>query len=298
MTEKVSRVIVLGHEGFIGTRVFAAFAERSPDVELVGRSLPDLDLTDADSAFGIGTLLGGSAALVVLSGIKRQFGDSLDIFEKNMAMAVNLCRVIGEHPVGRIVYFSSAAVYGEDIDDEAISEATPVAPSSNYGIAKYASERLLEKAVHAGGGSLTVLRPPVVYGPGDVTRTYGPAGFAHAAATGQKVVLWGDGSERREFVFVDDVAEVVRGLTFTDHDGAVNVVTGTSHSFREVVDTALSLGPFEVEERPRSKDKVDHGFDDGLLRSLVPGFESTSLGEGMRLTFEAERRHAAKDGSR
>jgi len=301
MTTPISRVLVLGHEGFIGRRVWAAFAECSPEAKLVGRSHPAFDLTDRADAAKLVELVDEETAVVVLSGIKRQLGDTLDIFEKNMAMVVNLCRVLEKRPAARVVYFSSAAVYGEEIYNLSITEETPVRPSTNYGIAKYACERLLDKvAQQSGQGSLVVLRPPVVYGPGDVTRTYGPSGFAHAAAAGEKVVLWGDGSELREFVFVDDVSEVVRRLTFGDFDGVVNLVTGTSRSFREVLDIAVGLAPdpFEVDHRARTKDKVDHVFTGGLCARLVAGFEFTSLEEGMARTFEAEREGALVAGKR
>jgi UDP-glucose 4-epimerase len=300
MTMPISRVLLLGHEGFIGRRVWAAFAECPPEVELLGRSHPAFDLTERADAGKLVDLVDEETAVVVLSGIKRQLGDTLDIFEKNMAMVVNLCRVLEERPAARVVYLSSSAVYGEEIHNVSITEETPVRPSTNYGIAKYACERLLDKVVHRSGqGSLVVLRPPVVYGPGDAKRTYGPSAFAHAAATGEKVILWGDGSELREFVFVDDVAEVVRRLSFSDFHGVVNLVTGTSYSFREALDIALLLAPepFGVDQRPRTRDKVDHVFTGGLCASLVPDFEFTSLEEGTRRTFEAEREAALAAGA-
>ena len=77
--------------------------------------------------------------------IKKQYGDNIDLFKKNMAMIMNLCRVIEERPIKRFIYFSSVEVYGDDIENTDITELTPVNPSTYYGVAKYAGEKLFKK---------------------------------------------------------------------------------------------------------------------------------------------------------
>lgn len=192
-------------------------------------------------------------------------------------------------------FFSSAAVYGEDVHNTNITEDTPPHPTSYYGLAKFTSEILLRKAIGQNQTSLLVLRPALIYGPGD-QGGYGPTGFIKSALAGEPIVLWGDGEEKREFIYVGDVARIVHALTSQDYDGVVNVVSGHSYTFKdalEVVSRLLPLGQ-PPGSRPRTKNKADHGFDNSRLRSLLPDFQFTDLANGVRLTFEANRPAASR----
>ena len=80
------------------------------------------------------------------SGIKKQYGDSLEIFEQNLKMVMNVCKHLLSNNVLRFVFVSSAEVYGEDLNDLSITEETQVAPTSYYGMAKYASELIIKKS--------------------------------------------------------------------------------------------------------------------------------------------------------
>ncbi len=227
------------------------------------------------------------------SAIKRQAGDTLENYEKNVAMAANVSRLLDAKSAGRFIYFSSAAVYGEDVENTAITEMTPVEPTSYYGMAKYAAERLLLKA--AGTRTpLVLLRPATIYGPEEPGRPYGPMGFLRAAMAGETVTLWGDGEEKREFVFIDDACEAVAGLIDHPFCGALNLVTGRSVSFRDVLAAIARIAPAPATDcRPRSKRKADHGFDAALLRATLPALKFTALEDALKAS-----REAASTGSR
>jgi UDP-glucose 4-epimerase len=280
------RVVVLGHTGFIGRHVKARL--RAAGAEVVADELPRVDLTDPAAAAALAGWFEPDAAVILCSGIKRQLGDSLEIFQKNVAMVTTLCHLLRERPVGRLVFLSSAAVYGEEVDDLAIREDTSARPASYYGLAKFVSEGLLRKA---GAGSLVVLRPPLVYGHDDGGGIYGPSGFAKAALDGRPITLWGDGSELREFALVEDLAEVVVRLTFHEYDGVVNVASGRSRTFQDALEAltaCLGRRP-AVTARPRSRAQVDNQYDSALLRRLLPGFRFTSLEEGVARTLDRLR---------
>ena len=292
MTSTLQRVLILGHSGYIGSRLQKRFCEAYPELEVVGHSAPELDLTQEEQADSLVDLLDPGTVLVMCSGIKKQYGDSLDIFLQNMAMVTNVCRLLQEHPVQRIVYFSSAEVYGDSVHDTGITEDTSVRPGSYYGIAKYASEGLFQKvAQQPDQGSLLVLRPALVYGPGEEGTFYGPTGFVRAALRGEPINLWGDGDELREFVYIDDLTRAVVGLTFHEFDGVVNVVAGRSRTFREIVEIVSQLVPSSVEvgSRARTRPKVDQAFSGRTLTRLLPELSFTSLEEGIQHVLDAER---------
>jgi UDP-glucose 4-epimerase len=284
----IRRILVLGHSGFIGTEIMRVLGQESPNIERIGLSYPELDLTDLNDVRTLAPKLDPQTVMVLCSGIKKQMGDTLEFFSKNVQMVVNLCELFRDYPVHRLIYFSSAEVYGEDVENTAITESTPVHPVSYYGIAKYASEGLLRKSVHSGGGSLVILRPPLIYGVGDMSRGYGPTGFIWAAATDKEITLWGDGTEEREFVFVDDLARVVHALVFHDFDGVLNVATGKSHTFKELLDLIGKISPEElkVNNKLRTKTKVNQGYRNDLLMQVLPDFKFTPLEKGLQITFD------------
>jgi UDP-glucose 4-epimerase len=295
-SNNIRRVLILGHTGFIGGHLERFLRIQWPELEVVGWSFPAIDLTTETGMSSLSGLFDLKTAVIVCAGVKRQLGDNLDTFSQNMKIAINLCRRLQEQSVRCLVFFSSAAVYGEEIHNTAITEETPIQPTSYYGLAKYVSECLLRKAVaQPGPGSLLILRPTLVYGPGDVSGGYGPSGFVRAALAGQPITLWGDGSEQREFIFVEDLVRIVCRLALHDYDGVLNIATGHSYSFKDVLEiiSRLVQGKMQVNSRPRTKNKVDHGFNNTSLTNLLPDFVFTSLEEGICRTFIAESQRGA-----
>jgi UDP-glucose 4-epimerase len=285
-TSEIDHVVILGHSGFIGSHLVRTFRGCPGFPEVVCLDLPALDLTVPGHARTLADVFEPTAAIVMCSGVKRQLGDTLDTFAQNLAMVVNVCRVLEECAVRRFVYFSSAAVYGEETTNVEITEETPVDPTSRYGIAKFTSERLLRRALGAHkGSSLVLLRPPLAYGPGDLG-FYGPSGFVHSALREGTITLWGEGDELREFVFVEDLAELVARFVLTEYSGVANTVRGESYTFRHAAEIASGLVPgTKIEIRPRSRPKADHAFRGDLIRRLFPDFVFTPLEEGMRRTL-------------
>ena len=291
----IRRVVVLGHTGLIGSRIMRRVAELDPGLEVEGRSLGAVDLGDPQSAERLADLFDPATCVVMCVGVKRQLGDSPRTYQQNTEIITTFAELLARRPVGRLVYLSSAAVYGEDVENLAIDEGTPLTPRSYYGLAKITAEWILQRVCEQGGAeSLCLVRPATVYGPGDVAGAYGPSGFLESAVAGRPITLWGDGSELREFLFVDDVGEAVARLALGDHAGPVNLASGRSYRFTdalEAVRSAVGRLP-EVASRPRSKAKVDNRFDARLLKSLLPDLVFTSLTEGVART--AEQRYGVR----
>jgi UDP-glucose 4-epimerase len=285
-----SRIVILGHTGFIGSRLMARLTALHPDVPVVGASLTGLDLADPESAARLDALFDPETVVVMCAAIKRQLGDTADIYLKNTAIIVNFANLLARHPVRRVVYFSSCAVYGEDIENLAITEDSPLVARSYYGQSKITAEWILERTV-AGlpQTSLGLLRPATIYGPGDLATAYGPSGFLDAAVHGRPITLWGDGSELRELLYIDDVVEAAAAYVTTDHTGPLNIVAGESYRFSDALEAVKqTVGSLpEVTSRPRSKPKVDNVYDNAALRRVLPGVRFRTLADGIRAMHAA-----------
>jgi len=254
----------------------------------------DLDLSTSGSATVLEALLDLDDIVIVLAAIKKQLGDTPDVLAQNLAITMNLARAFAAKRVRRIVFFSSAAVYGEDVQHDLITENTPVQPTSFYGIGKFTAERILLKMTD--GTPLLILRPALVYGPSEPGYYYGPSGFLQKALTGDPITLWGDGTELREFLHVDDVVDVARRLAESDATGVLNMVSGVSYTYRDALNaiTAIVGTPPVITSKARTKEKVDHRFDGELLRRNCPGFRFTPLDEGLRRTAAAQQATGAR----
>ena len=284
-----SHILILGHTGFIGKNLMKYLERKLPEVEIVGKSSGDIDLTSDKCTTLLENCFLSNTILVILSGIKRQFGDSIDNFEKNLKMIENVCRALSNKKIGRVIYFSSVVVYGEDIPNLAITEETQIIPRTYYALAKYASEQLLLMEVKKKIKDLLILRPTTVYGPGDTDDTYGPEKFTNAAINNKKIELWGDGSEYRDFIYIDDLLEIFYRLICKNSTGIFNLATGESHSFRDVINIVQSTAGkgLSISNRLRTKDKVDNKFNVKYLLNEIDNFTFTPLNKGIeRLYYE------------
>ncbi len=291
--DNIHRIVILGHSGFIGGHLMGFISKKYPDVEIKGFSLPEIDLIDFKSLSNISEVLDEKTVVIFCAAIKRQFGDTLEIFHKNIKMIINVCRLLEKTSVGKLIYFSSAAVYGEDVNNTAITERTSVSPTSYYGLAKYTSERLLGKTFSGlNKEKLVVLRPPTIYGPNDLGFTYGPIGFIRSCLTKTPITLWGNGEELREFIFIDDICEIACRLINSKIQGVINIASGESFSFRKILDNILVLTDYHVPITfcQRTKDKIDNIFINDFFKETFTDFTFTPIEKGIKKTYEIEKK--------
>ena len=283
------KVVIIGNTGFIGHSIYN-YLDKTKEYDLIGIPKNEIDLSGENSSIALSKYLTANSIVVMCAGVKKQLGDNLDTFERNSAIINNFCRAIPLVSPKKIIFFSSAAVYGEDVDyDEKINEKTPVQPKTYYGIAKYTAERLLEKICTENQTELVILRPPLIYGKNDLSRGYGPTGFTYKAIASDEIILWGNGSEFREFVFVDDVSRVVQRLLNNNFSGILNIVSGRSYTFREIVDLLINISKSDINIRlrQRSKEKVNHHYSNGLFKRVMTDFQFTQLDDGLTKMYKA-----------
>ena len=165
-----------------------------------------------------------------------------------------------------------------------ITENTPIQPRTYYGIAKYTAERLLEKSCDDTKTQYVILRPPLIYGLDDLSRGYGPAGFYYKSINNEEIIIWGDGSEFREFIYVDDVGRAVNRLINNDYNGILNLVSGKSYTYKEILDSIKinTRKKIKVVSQQRTKAKVDHRYSNELFNHVLGEFRFINLEDGVK----------------
>jgi len=286
------KIVIIGSSGFIGRELHLRIKSMKMDADIIPLSSKEIDLTDLKSADQLNDIIDQKTMVFICAGIKKQLGDNLETFEKNVSIIRNCLKAEKLVSCQKTVFLSSAEVYGENINNLKISEMTPCSPSSYYGLAKKHSEELLQiayrKAVKKG---LIIARMPLVYGPREIQNIYGPSGFAQSALTQKTQILWGDGGEQRNFLFIDDLIKVLLFIVQSEFTGIINIANSESNSFQDIVNILKQKKlDLKLNLRPRTKEKVSQGYDISSLKNLYPSFQPHSLQEGIdKLLTEMDR---------
>jgi UDP-glucose 4-epimerase len=242
------RVLVTGGAGFIGANLAARLAEDNDVVVVDDCSLGTAANLDSDIEFHRRSVLADELPTDVDAVIHLASLSSYPMHEAEPRRGVrvdvegfvNVVEQAREDGCDTVVYASTSSVYGDRT--EPTPESVDVTAGTGYEAAMLARERYAEYFRTHYGLSLAGLRFFSVYqGYGGAERhkeEYANviAQFADAIASGESPVLYGDGTQTRDFTHVSDVARAIEAAAKAELDGIYNVGTGERHSFNEVVE--------------------------------------------------------------
>lgn len=272
------RVVLLGAQGFLASRLRAALEQARTPVHAIGSR--DVDLTAPGAATALASALREGDSVVFLSAITPDKGKGIDALMANLRMAEQACAAFAKVRSDHIVYVSSDAVYRET--EPFIDERGPADSPSLYGTMHALRERMLMQAVGA-ETPLAVLRSTLVFGAGDTHNSYGANRFMRAAAADRRIPLFGQGEEQRDHVFVEDVIRIVQLVLERRSSGILNVVTGQSISFGDLAHKVAAIaGDVVVECRSRAAGPILHRhYDPTALFRTFPDFRLTPRDEAL-----------------
>jgi UDP-glucose 4-epimerase len=247
--EQHSRVLVTGGAGFIGRRVVGALLGRGAEVTVADLREPAQpgarpvvgDLRDpavADRAVTPGTDL--IVHLAAVTSVLRSVEDPAGTYETNVHATATLLELARDRGVRAFILASTNAVVG-DVGRTVITEQTPTRPLTPYGATKAAY-----------GSNGCALRFSNVYGPGMEAKDSFVPRLMRAARDGRGVQVYGDGTQVRDMVHVDDIVAGILLAWRTGTRGAVILAGGESVSVNDIVAAARSVtgAPLPVEFVP------------------------------------------------
>ncbi|MGH2358705.1 MAG: NAD-dependent epimerase/dehydratase family protein [Candidatus Limnocylindria bacterium] len=294
LTETPAREIVVFDNFVRGTHDNLGEAVRDPRVRVVDGSVTDLALVrelmqSTDYVFHLAALW-----------LYECVNEPRSALEVNVVGTYNVVEAAADAGVKKVVYSSSASVYG----DAAFTPMTEEHPFNNrtmYGATKLAGEQFFRAFNEQRGLDYVGLRYMNIYGPRmDYQGTYVSVimKVLDRIDAGEPPIIFGDGSQAYDFVHVTDVARAnILALQADATDEFFNIGIGVKTTIRELVDLLLEITGSGLEPEYRSAEQmfVTHrvGSTDKAERLL--GFRATiPLEDGLRSVVEWRRQHAAE----
>ncbi len=286
-------VLITGGAGFIGSHVvddlvaaghavtvFDNFSSGSRenlasvigDVEIVNGDILDRDAIAA-AARGKDVISHQAAQLEITKCMEDPIGD----LRTNLIGTLNVLEAARLAGVERMINASSACIYGQAVAAPSVEDTHPHDPNWSYGASKLAAEKYAQVFSNDFGFPVFSLRYGIVYGPRE---WYGRVLtiFLKRALDRRAPVVFGEGEQIRDFVFVDDVVGVHRACLESDLSGAhsFNAGTGVATSIAELAQLVCEVT----------------GIDETPVReNVLPGERSAMVEGRMRLPSELAVMH-------
>ncbi len=319
LTNSDAKIYVAGHRGMVGAAIWDEL-EAAGYQNLVGRSSAELDLRDPQATRAF--FEAEEPDFVVLAaarvgGILANDRYPADFIGDNLAIEQSVIRAAHETSVERLIFLGSTCIYPKRADQPMPEESLltgPLEPTNQwYAVAKIAGHKLCEAFCRQHGDDMLTLMPTNLYGPGDdfdletshvlpaLLRKAHEAKGARSDGSDAPVTLWGSGEPRREFLYVEDLADAVRFVLETTEeeirevaaDGMLNVGVGEDLSINELM--ALIQGVVGHEgavEHDRSKpDGTPRKLVDTSRMDALGWTADTSLRAGIEKTYNWYREH-------
>jgi GDP-L-fucose synthase len=300
---KGKTVFVAGHRGMVGSALVRRLARENVELLTVGRA--EVDLRDQAAVFGwfakarpqIVFLAAAKVGGIVANNTLRA-----EFIYDNLVIAANVIQAAHQNGAQKLMFLGSSCIYPklapQPLREDSMLTGLLEPTNEPYAIAKIAGIKMVEAYRSQYGCDFINVMPTNLYGPGD---NYHPE-YSHVVAAlirrfyeaklsgASSVAVWGTGTPRREFLYVDDMADACMHLMKTYSDSElVNIGTGediTIADFARLVATIVGY---------RGEITFDASRPDGTPQKLLDvnrlaklGWRArTSLEDGIRLAYQA-----------
>jgi len=300
---KGKTVFVAGHRGMVGSALVRRLASENIELLTVRRS--EVDLRDQAAVFGWFARVRPQIVFLAaakVGGIVANNTLRAEFIYDNLIIATNVIHAAHTNGVEKLMFLGSSCIYPK-LAPQPLREDSmltgPLEPTNEpYAIAKIAGIKMVEAYRSQYGSDFVNVMPTNLYGPGD---NYHPE-YSHVVAAlirrfheakvagVSNVVVWGTGTPRREFLYVDDLADAcIHLMKNYSSDELVNIGTGediTIAGFARVVAATVGYTGTIGFDRSRPDGTPRKLLDVSRLAKL--GWRArTSLEEGIRLAYRA-----------
>ena len=305
----MDKILLVGGAGFLGYNLLEFVqnqTENAPEIVVLSQEIPESAIQFPDVLF----VAGDYADTELLHHLfeKHQFtrvfhfassiipalstqNIQADI-ETNLLPTIGLMEVMKAFGCQQIIYLSSGgAVYGNEAPSEK-KEDQACQPISSYGIIKLAVEHYIRLYANLYQINYLILRLSNPFGLHHRSETQGVINIAiRKALRGETFVVWGDGSQAKDYLFAADIARAMMALLAAQvNNQTINIGSGQTMRLLEIIDLVKQRMPhFQVEfVEAMPTDVQQVSLDISKLKSYIP-FELTSISEAFEKTFAYEQ---------
>ncbi len=276
-----NQLILCGRNSYIGTCILKSeFAQKNKIIALSSRECNFLNQQDVIKAFQ--KLDSSEKTILFLSTINKFVNNSYSSFLQNLEMVRNLIAACKIKKISKLIFFSTVDIYGSPAVLPLTEQSLPN-PDSWYALAKYSSEWMLKNAEELTNTKLMILRLPGVYGPA-VNEKSIIAKMLADARNKNKVIISGEGNIKRDYLYVEDLINVLQVLISLDFSGTLNVATGKSKSIADIAKIITEIISKEKNKlvmiekvKKEGSREFDLEFNISLLKNLIPDIKFTTL---------------------
>jgi UDP-glucose 4-epimerase len=315
-----SRALVTGGAGFIGSNLVLALVDRGADVTVADAMIPgyggnlfNLDSVRSKIAFheadireprAMNALVTGQDFVFHLAGqvdhilsLTDPFPD-IDINVKGTAVLMEALK--HNNRKARVVYTGTRGQYGPAVSLP-VSETAPTHPKGLYEISNLTAEKIIEVYDEVHGIASVLLRLTNIYGPRAQMKhsRYGVVNwFVRVALDGKPLQVFGDGTIKRDFLYVDDCVEAIllaaasdaaRGEILNVGDDRATTFRGLAEELASLTGATWAFAPFSAERK--AQEPGDFVSDVSKIRRLLGWSPRTPLADGLARTLDYYRRH-------
>lgn len=299
----MSKILVTGGAGFIGSHVNKLLLKEGHEVVV----LDDLscgykenvdtkiklvvgDINDPiktkEALEGVDAVIHMAGLIVVPDSVK----DPIRYCQNNVIGTVNLLECMRAKNVKKIIFSSSACVYGTP-EKLPITEDTPLHPDNPYGASKASIESFVQVYNAAFGFDVTTLRYFNPYGPGEMhsPETHAIPNFIKATLAKKPIPLYWKGEQVRDFIYIEDLAQAHVDVLKLSGYNVFNIGTETGVKVREVLDLIFKIVGYEVpidELGDRLGDVMANYASSAKIKKEVGWSAKVSLEEGLKKTID------------
>ncbi len=224
----VERILVTGGAGFIGSHLVEALLGKGYKVRVLDNlstgKVSNLPMDNANLNLVIGDVADGAVVaqamrdcgavvhLAAVASVQASVDDPVSTHQSNFVGTLNVCESMVKAGIKRVVFASSAAIYGNNGEGTAIHEDTPKSPLTPYASDKLASEYYLDFYRREHGLEPMIFRFFNIFGPRqDPSSPYSGviSIFSERAQKGLPITVFGDGEQTRDFLYVEDLVDVL-----------------------------------------------------------------------------------------
>ncbi len=305
------RVWVSGHRGLVGSAVVRRLA--SEDCEILTAARQELDQRNQAQVqdwFAQNKPDAVILAAGTVGGIHANSTRPAEFIHDNLVIAANVIDAAYAAGVEKLLYLGSACIYPREAPQPMKEDALlsgPLEPTNQwYAIAKIAGIKMCQAYRLQYGCDFISAQPNNLYGPGDnfdlMSSHVIPALIvkAHNAKGGKRLEIWGTGKPKREFLYVDDLADALVFLMkhYSD-ETQINIGTGEEVTIRELAETVSRVVGFtgDLEFDASKPDGAPRKLLDVSLMKSLGWSARTNLEDGLKATYDWYlTSHAGKRG--